>query len=100
MEPDCNSSHSVLLNNLFIEDNSKDCVLFLDFKSSNIDSINQIKKTTEVSPTVIPGYSNDSNAISVKTGVTPVSNSTESKSKSSVDNSLSQKTGIKTDLKK
>ena len=67
--------------------------------AGNIEAINSIKGTQQVHPAVIPGFSNDPKAVSVKFGVTPVSLQNESLSKESVENNLSQKNGTKTTLK-
>jgi hypothetical protein len=66
--------------------------------ANNTENINTVKGTTEVHPTVIPGFSNDTKAVSVKFGVTPVSLQDESVSQESVNKKLSQQSGSETNL--
>lgn len=67
--------------------------------AANAEGLNSIKQTTQVQPPVIPGYSDDTKAISIKNGVAPVSLTNEAKSKTIVDNKLSKAKGGSTTLK-
>jgi len=69
-----------------------------ELTKSNAEALNSVKGTTEVKAPVIPGFSNDPSAASVKQGLTPVSNST--KDQTSVTTNLTNKGGTTTDIKK
>jgi hypothetical protein len=66
---------------------------------SNSLSIDSIKSTPEVNQVVIPGYSTDDGASSMKRGIKPTSTTTDSESKASVNARLSQQPGTNTELK-
>lgn len=65
---------------------------------SNSLSIDTIKSTPAVNPVSIPGYSVDSNASSIKNGVSPISMDAEVVAQSDVSQRLSQSSGTKTTL--
>jgi hypothetical protein len=68
---------------------------------ANSAAIDSIKASPEVKPPVIPNFNFDPGAASVKNGITPVSSSKESESRSQVQARLTQKTDTtKTTLKK
>ncbi len=66
---------------------------------SNSLSIDSIKDTPEVNQVVIPGYSVDSGATSMKMGIKPTSSTTDSMTQAEVNARLSQKSGTNTTLK-
>jgi hypothetical protein len=68
--------------------------------TANKEGINSIKKTEEIQPVDIPGYTFDANASSVKSGVKPVSDASRNKAESEISNKLSQTSGTQTTLKK
>ena len=76
--------------------NSKTPSLMRTLTDANIESINSIKQTTEIQPVDIPGFTFDPNAVSVKSGVRPVSASPRTKSEASVRASLWQEPGNET----
>ena len=78
--------------------NSKTPSLMRTLTDANIESINSIKQTTEIQPVDIPGFTFDPNAVSVKSGVRPVSASPRNKSEASVRASLWQEPGSETTL--
>lgn len=65
---------------------------------SNSLSIDSIKDTPEVNQVVIPGYSVDSGAASMKKGIKPASSTTDSATQAAVNARLSQKSGTNTTL--
>lgn len=67
---------------------------------SNSVSVNATKDTPETKPVVIPGFSVDNNAQSVKVGLKPVSLKPEQTSQSNVTKNLSQSQGTKVNIKK
>lgn len=66
---------------------------------ANSLSVDSIKSTPEVNPVVIPGYSIDERAVSVKMGVKPISSTTDSATQAEVNARLSQQKGVDTTLK-
>ena len=88
-------SGSAISNN----ENSKPSILDT-LKANNNANINSITKTQEVESVDIPGFTFDPNAVSVKTGVKPVSIDAENVSKKIVSTNLSKEDGAKTILKK
>jgi hypothetical protein len=67
--------------------------------AANKEGVNSIRSTTQVQPVDIPGYTFDQNASSVKTGVKPVSQQSDTKAETEVANNLSQKPGTQTTLR-
>jgi len=66
---------------------------------SNSLSIDSMKNTPEVNQVVIPGYSTDDGASSMKMGIKPTSSTMDSMAKAAVNARLSQKSGTNTELK-
>ena len=66
---------------------------------SNSLSVDSMKDTPEVNQVVIPGYSTDSGAASMKMGIKPTSSTTDSTTQAEVNARLSQKSGTNTTLK-
>ena len=67
---------------------------------NNTQGVNSIRKTEEVKPVDIPGYTFDPNAISVKSGVKPVSETASKISVEDVNARLAKASGTTTQLKK
>jgi hypothetical protein len=65
---------------------------------SNSLSIDSMKATPEVNPVVIPGYSTDEGAASMKRGIKPTSTMTDSTTQAEVNARLSQRPGTNTML--
>jgi hypothetical protein len=65
---------------------------------ANSSAVDSIKSTPETKPAVIPNFSFDTGASSIKTGLKPTSSTSESISQSQVQTTLSQGTGNNTNI--
>ena len=63
---------------------------------SNSASVASVQNTPQIKPVVIPGFSVDGGAVSIKKGLSPISNTSNVVAKTQISTKLSQQTGTST----